>query len=516
MANKTINMQKIKQILRLKQEGVSNRKVGLMLGVHRETVRKYVNQVIELGMSYEQLLKEDEAVLDSIFEPYKVPKTSKERLNRLLEFFPGMEKELSRVGVDKWNLWAEYKEQEEEGYAYSHFCRAYSKWQQKRQVSAHFEQKSGDKLYVDYTGNKLHIVDKHTGEIKAVEVLIAVLGHSHYTYVEATLSQKKEDFIGAIENALHYFGGVPKAIVTDNLKAAVTRSCKYEPQLNETFESFALHYATTILPTRAYKPKDKAIVEGAVNIVYRRIFAPLRDITFFTLRELNAAIRELLEKYNSINFKGKDHSRKTLFEQVELGELSGLPTERYELRNYNWQTVHKNSHIYLHEDKHYYSVPFKHISQKVKVVYSGRDVEIYAHHNRIAAHIRNRKPYGYSTQQDHMPSTHRFVSEWNPERFLSWAASIGEPTRHIIECILENKSHPEQAYKACVGVLGFAKKVGNERLNNACSRAVYYQSYGYHIIKKILDKGLDQQPVQLETPCNIPVHENVRGQGYYQ
>ena len=290
--------------------------------------------------------------------------------------------------MDKWNLWSEYKELETDGYAYSHFCRACNFYNQKQQVSAHFEQKSGDKLYVDYTGSKLHIVDKHTGEIKAVEVLVAVLGHSHYTYVDATLSQKKEDFITAIENALHYFQGVPKAIVTCNLKSAVTRSCKYEPQLNETFESFALHYATTILPTRAYKPKDKAIVEGAVNIVYRRIFAPLRDITFFSIRELNAAIKEQLEKYNSINFKGKDHSRKILFEQVEKDELDALPLERFELRSYNWQTVHKNSHIFLTEDKHYYSVSFKHISQKVKVVYSGTCVEIYAHHSRIAAHRR--------------------------------------------------------------------------------------------------------------------------------
>lgn len=516
MANKTITMQKIRQILRLKQDGTSNRKTGLMLGLHRETVRKYVNQVVELGMSYELLLKEDDSVLENIFEKHKFPKPNKDRLERLHDFFPKMEKELSRVGVDKWNLWSEYKELEADGYAYSHFCRAYNFYNQKQQVSAHFEQKSGDKLYVDYTGSKLHIVDKHTGEIKAVEVLVAVLGHSHYTYVEATLSQKKEDFITAIENALHYFQGVPKAIVTDNLKSAVTRSCKYEPQLNETFESFALHYATTILPTRAYKPKDKAIVEGAVNIVYRRIFAPLRDITFFSLRELNAAIKEQLEKYNSINFKGKDHSRKILFEQVEKNELDALPLERFELRSYNWQTVHKNSHIFLTEDKHYYSVPFKHISQKVKVVYSGAYVEIYAHHSRIAAHRRDRKSYGYTTEKDHMPSTHRFVSEWNPERFLSWAKSIGEPTRHIVEKILDNKSHPEQAYKACLGVLGFAKKVGNDRLNNACSRAVYYQSYGYHIIKKILDKGLDKEPVQLEIACTIPVHENVRGQSYYQ
>lgn len=515
MANKTISMSKLRQIIRLKEQGISNRKIASMLGTHRETVRTYINQIDQLGLSCKELLEHEDSLLENLFVKHKHRLKDAVRLEQLLSFFPPMEKELGRVGVDKWNLWLEYKEAHGDGYAYSHFCREYNRWHLSKQVSAHFEHKAGEKIYVDYTGSKLHIVDKYTGEIKPVEVLVVLLGYSQYTYVEATISQKKEDFIAGIENALRYYGGVPSAIVTDNLKSAVTKSCKYEPQLNETFESFATHYNTVVLPTRAYKPKDKALVEGAVNIVYKRIFAPLRDRVFFNLKELNVAIQEELEKHNTLLFKGKDHSRKQLFIEVEKQALNPLASERYELQNCNWQTVHKNCHIYLSEDKHYYSVPYAHISQKVKVVYTRSSVEIYYHHQRIAAHKREIGHYKYTTESQHMPSTHRFVSEWNPEKFISWANDIGEPTRNIIEKILETKSHPEQSYKACLGVLSFAKKVGKERLNNACDRAMYYQSYGYQIIKNILTKGLDKEPIQLEIPCEIPHHSNIRGEVYY-
>lgn len=516
MANKPISMTKIRQFIRLKQEGYSQRKIARTLRIHRDTIRKYEQQVKVLGKSFNELLREDDEVLEGLLERDKQRSVDLERLNQLKSFFPYVDKELARVGVDKYNLWIEYKEQFSEGYAYSHFCREYSRWKQSQQVSSHFEHKAGDKLFVDYTGSKLHIVNRSTGEITPVEVLVAVLGHSHYTYVEATTSQKKEDFITGIENALHYFEGVPQAIVTDNLKSAVTRSCKYEPQLNESFENFALHYNTTILPTRAYKPKDKAIVEGAVNIVYKRIFAPLRDIIFFSLPELNVAIRELVAKHNRTDFKGKDHSRHTLFRQVEKQTLSPLPHQRYELQNYGWHTVHKNSHVYLYEDKHYYSVPYTYISKKVKVVYNTTQVEIYFHHQRISAHRRNYKAYGYTTLADHMPSTNRFVSEWNPERFLSWASDIGAPTHQLVEKIMETKSHPEQAYKACVGILSFAKKIGNERLNKACERALHYQNYSYQVVKRILCNGLEEEPAQAEFLFSIPIHQNVRGEDYYQ
>lgn len=516
MANKTISMTKIKQFIRLKQEGYSQRKIAKMLVIHRDTIRKYEQHLQILGVNYEELLSEKDETLEGLFDKAEHKPTDKARLEHLYSFFPYVDKELARVGVDKQNLWLEYIERMPDGYSYNHFCREYKRWNKSQQASGHFEHKAGDKLFVDYTGKKLEIIDRTTGEIKPVEVLVAVLGYSHYTYVEATLSQKKEDFISAIGNALHYYGGVPQAIVTDNLKSAVVKGCKYEPQLNETFESFASHYSTTILPTRVYKPKDKAIVEGAVKIVYKRVFAPLRDRTFFTLTELNTAIKEQLEKHNTMGFKEREHSRKILFEQVEQETLHPLPQERYDLKQYSWYTVHKNGHIFLYEDKHYYSVPYTYISKKVKVTYNSTEIEIYLHHQRIAYHQRNRKNYAYTTLPDHMASSHRFVSEWNPDKFLSWASDIGGPTRFMIEKILETKSHPEQAYKACLGVLHMVKKVGKERMNKACERAKYYESYGYQVIKKILVQGLEQEPVQLEITSLIPLHENVRGQQYYE
>ena len=516
MANKLISMEKLRQIIRLKQVGYSNRKISQMLGLHRETVRRYVSQMEGLGLSYELLLKEEDSVLNCLFEKPKFSKVNTDRLLRLQEFFPGMEKELARVGVDKWNLWSEYKQQDAEGYTYSHFCRAYKRWKRTQDVSAHFEHKAGDKAFVDYTGKKLFIVDRLTGEIKTVEVFVAILGFSNYIYVEATASQKKEDFIMATQNALHCFGGVPQAIVTDNLKSAVTKSCKYEPQLNETFESFALHYSTTILPTRALKPKDKALVEGAVKFVYRRIFAAIRNTTFFSLGGLNAEIRKLNVLLNTNNFQGKEHSRKTLLSQVEILELRPLPVEKYELKNFRWLTVQKYSHIFLSDDKHYYSVHYKYNGKKVKVAYTNTQVEIYLEYERIAVHGRDRKQYGYTTIKEHMASANRFISEWSPEFFLKWASDIGEPTKQFIEKLLQSKAHPEQGYKSCLGVLCCAKKVGKERLNNACSRAFYYGDYKYSIVKNILDKGLDKEPVQLEIPCTIPVHENIRGEQYYK
>lgn len=509
-------MAKIKQFIRLKRQGYSQRKIAQTLKIHRDTIRKYEDQLQVLGIGHEELLGEEEGVLEGLFENHKQAPVNQQRLDALYSFFPFVDKELARVGVDRYLLWETYKQQCPDGYAYSHFCREYSRYKQEGQISSHFEHKAGDKMFVDFTGRKLQIVDRRTGECKPVEVLVAILGHSQLTYVEAVYSQRKEDFTKGIENALYYFKGVPQAIVTDNLKAAVVKSCKYEPHVNETFESFALYYSTVILPTRSYKPKDKALVEGAVNIVYKRIFAPLRDEVFHDLVTLNQAIAQLLSKHNTTRFKGRDYSRWQLYEQVEQAALKALPQQRYDLKNYTWATVQKNSHVCLQEDKHYYSVPYRYMGRKVKLVYSSRQVEIYHAHQRIAAYIRDRGAYRYTTEREHLPSTHRFVSEWSPEYFTSWAASIGEPTRQLIGKILEYKLHPEQAYKACVGVLSFAAKVGAERLNNACQRALFYENYSYRAIKAILTKGLDSQPLQSEVIPLIPYHDNIRGKGYYQ
>jgi transposase len=288
------------------------------------------------------------------------------------------------------------------------------------------DHKAGDKLYVDFAGDKLSIIDKQTGEIQHVEVFVAILGASQLTYVEAVMSQQKEDFIGACEGAMLYYGGVPAAIVPDNLKSAVTKSSKYEPVLNESFADFAQHYSTTILPARAYKPRDKALVENAVRIMYTRIYTKIRGNNYFTLEELNAAIRIALEEHNSLLLTGRNYSRRQQFEEVERSALAPLPPLRYELRKELFVTVMKNGHVSLNADKHYYSVPYRFIGKKVKLMYSRSIVEIYYHYERIAIHQRLKSPYNYTTDKEHLASAHRFVTDWTPERFLSWAGKIHE------------------------------------------------------------------------------------------
>ena len=379
----------------------------------------------------------------------------------------------------------------------------------------HIEHLSGDKMFIDFAGEKLNIVDKETGEITEAEVFISVLGASQLTYVEAVLSQRKEDFITCCEHALEYYGGVPRAIVPDNLKSAVIKSSPYEPTLNQAFESFALHYSTTILPTRSYRPKDKSLVEGAVRIAYRRIYAHLDGRVFHSLEELNRAIWEALEIYNKTRFSHRPYSRRELFEEIERKELGQLPPLPFEFKRQQYSSVAVNGHICLKEDKHYYSVPYGYIGKKVKTMYSTTHVEIFCNYVLIACHKRDRKPYGYTTNPDHLASTHRYLSEWNPERFIKWAESIDSSVKVFVTRLMDSKAHPEQAYKACQGVLGYERKVGRERLINACKRATEYENYSYHAIKSILENKYDILTFA-EITSDIPAHENIRGETYYQ
>lgn len=517
MANKTISMLKLRQLFKLKNEGRSNREVGRMLCVHRETVRHYVNKAIQLGLSFSLLSGSEEADIGDLLGDMPAPKVNDEqRKEELQGYFPVVHKELSRVGVDRHAMWESYKQAFPQGYTYAHFCREYKRWCSWQEASGRMEHKAGDKLYMDFAGKKLAIYDRQTGQPHPVEVFVALLGFSQYTYVEGVASQKREPFIRSVENTFYYLGGVPRAIVPDNLKSAVYRGNKYEPELNEAFERFALHYGTTILPTRPGKPKDKALVEGAVKLVYKRIYAPLRDRIFYSLEELNTAIRELLIRYNDRKLTDLPDSRRSLLEEVERKELLPLPTDRYELCEYTWALVYKNGYIMLGADKHYYSVPYTLIGQKVKVVYNSVQVEIFYHLKRVALHRRSYSPKGYTTITDHLASTHRFVTEWSAERFMGWAGSIGSKTRELISQVIDSRPHPEQAYKSCMGILHLAKKVGNTRLEAACERALHYQNYSYKTILKILQAGLDQEPIQMEIDYRIGSHENIRGKSYYQ
>jgi len=513
MANKGLEMLQIKKIIQLHCEGNGYREITNLLGTSRKTVTKYVLLFKSTGLSYADVKCLTEEELNTLMA--KQEKPNENRLEMLQDMFSDIEKELKRTGVTKQLLWSEYKVENPDGYNYTQYCHYYNQWVKAKDVTMHFEHKAGDKMFVDYAGNKLTLTDKNTGETQEVEVFVGILGASQLTYVEAFYSQQKEEFIAAVENSLHYFGGVPSAIVPDNLKSAVTKADKYEPDLNRTFADFGIHYNTTILPARSRKPKDKALVEKAVKDIYTRIYAPLRNNVFFTLKELNEAIAELLEKHNNTKFQNREYSRQELFNQIEETALKPLPTMRYELKHYAFGTVPKNCHVWLGCDKHYYSVPFRYMGKKIKIEYTRTKVVVFCGMERIAFHNRTYMKYGYTTVAEHLPSQHRFVYEWSPEWFISWAATVGSETERVIQKILESKTHPEQAYKSCVGILSYGKKVGYKRLNEACRRADEFGSYSYRTVKNILTKNYDALSNEPQNQYKLPMHDNIRGADYY-
>jgi len=503
----------VKKIAQMVLTGESRRKIAEGLGISRNTVKKYLYKIQKTGMSLEEFLLLSDKEIHQIMEE---PPKEIDKLKELKKLFPYIEKELRRVGVTRWLLWEEYKRDHPGGYSYTQFCYHYQQWSKKGEVTLHFEHKAGDKLFVDYAGKKLSIVNRVTGDVIWVEVFVAVLGASQLTYVEATPSQKKEDFIASMTRALAYFGGVPCAIVPDNLKSAVTTPDKYEPEINESFADFGVHYHTHILATRSRKPRDKALVGKTVSIIYSRIYAPLRNRVFYSLSELNGAIKDLLEEHNRINFKGRDYSREEIFLSIEKEALNPLPYEVYEIKHYAFVKVQKHSHVYLSEDKHYYSVPYRYIGKKVKIVYTERKVDIYYKYERIAFHKRDRNQNKYSTIKEHLPSAHRFVTEWNPGKFINWAESYGEDVREYIKEVLNNNQHMEQNYKSCIGILGLGKKYGKQRLVDACRRGLYYSNYSYRVIRNILEKGLDRLSYPSPLQEQLPEHQNIRGKNYYK
>lgn len=516
MANNPIRMSKIRQILQLHHLGRSKLAIAEQSGISRNTLKKYLKQFSESKLTFEEISELSDKDLEELFvKPSEKP--TSEKLQTLFNLFPTIDKELKKKGMTRQLLWEQYKAAHPNGFGVSQFKHYYTQWKAQVNPVMRMEHKAGDKLYVDFAGDKLSVVDPTTGEIKDIEVFVAILGASQLTYVEAVMSQGKEDFIVACENALHFCGGVPAAIVPDNLKSAVTKSSKYEPTLNETFLDFAQHYGTTILPARSYRPRDKALVENAVKIVYSRIYATIRSTTYHSLEALNKAIHAALEAHNNAYLKGRNYSRRQQFEEVERAALTPLPPLRYEMKRCLYATVAKNGHVALSADKHYYSVPYRYIGKKVKLLFCRHSVEIYYNYERIALHTRTRLAYHYTTDKEHLASTHRFVAEWTPQKFIQWAEAIHEDVKLYILKILERKQHPEQAYKSCVGILSFAKKIGNERLIKACQRALGYGAYNYKTIQTILEKELDKKDTPLETDqLQMPFHDNIRGENYYQ
>lgn len=513
MAAKRKDMSIIKQILRLRQQGYNNKSIARSTGVSKNTVKKYLRLAEVSARSLEELINWEDERLEAHFSKKPEPKAEGRDCD-LAGLLPHFTKELDRVGVNRWVLWGEYRQQYPQGYGYSRFCHHIYQYRKQQKASLHIEHIPGDKVYMDFAGKKLFVTDRETGAQEEVEVFVSILGYSQFTYTEAVRSQKKANIIGACDNGLHFFGGAPKAVVCDNLKSAVDKPCRYEPTVNAAFEDFANHYGMAVLPTRSRKPQDKAAVERAINIVYSRIYAPIRDRVFFSLEELNQAIWEALEVHNTTPFQNREESRRDIFEREEKPLLGAL-ADRYELKYYREVTVIKNCHVQLRDDFHYYSVPFRFIGKKVRLIYTLRHVAIYCEGEQIAFHLRNMSRHKYTTVKEHLPSHHRFVAEWSNEKFLSWAASIDPLVLHCIREILEQKPYPEQAYKSCVGILSMARRIGKKELIAACKKAKELEVYNYSFIKRVIQNRANLQG-EPSAQTLLPLHENIRGASYYQ
>jgi transposase len=516
MANKIILMTKIRQILRLYTQGESKRKISELTGISRNTLKKYILQYRQRRLTIDSINEMSDHELELVFGTTAEPPKDK-RFEELQLLLPGYEKEMKRKGVTMALIWKQYRNDHREGYEITQFYLYLRQYCGRFKPVMHIEHKAGDKMYIDFAGEKLSITDKETGEVILVEVFAAILGCSQLMYAEAVASQKKEDLIRACENALQFFGGVPAAIVPDNLKSAVTKSSKYEPTINETFADFAEHYSTAVLPARAYRPKDKSLVEGMVKIIYRCIYSSVSTQVHFSLPSLNAAILAALEINNRAMFKGRDYSRRQQFEELEKAALQPLPAYRYEFKQQAIVTVMKNGHVCLGADKHYYSVPYRFIGKKVKILFTSLVVEIFYHYERIASHQREHRKYHYTTLDEHLASAHRYISDWTPEKFIEQARTVHEDLAQYITLVIEGKQHPEQAYKSCAGILSLARKVGPERLLNACRRAHSFGVYNYPIVLQILEKNLDGlSEEEQHQALTMPHHHNIRGSDYYQ
>lgn len=515
MAGQRIDIMDIKQLIQLKLKGLSNRKVAQALGVSRNTVNAYVKAFEKHGQSYQQLHALSEVELARLFS--QTDTKDEQRYQQLAKYFPTFAKELRKTGCTLQTLWAGYLAEHPDGYRYTQFVHYFNHWANKTKASGILHHKAGEKLFIDFAGTPLSWVDRNTGEVHPAQVFVAVLPASQYTYVQATASQKREDVVRAITECMSWLGGVTKAIVADNMKAVVSKGHKYAPLINKTLKDLALHYGCVIDPTRPYHPKDKALVEGAVQLVYQRIYYPLSGHTFFSLEELNHAIRELVQTYNDYRFYNRATTRRQQFVELEQSALAPLPPTRYYLRYYKRAKVQKISHIYLGVDKNYYSVPHRFVGCYVEVQYTADVVEIFYESERIAHHKRSRQAGTYTTVGPHMPSAHQAYSDWNPERFAQRARRIGCYTQRYITRLIDQYDYPEIGYKQAQGILALAKQNSPERVEAACTRAMAGYRASYRTIVNILTHHLDQAgQTELTLENHIPEHDNIRGETHYK
>ena len=517
MPKERLSIVKIKEVLRLKfAVGLSNREIAASCGVSHSTIGQYLRRAQEasIGWPLPEALSESELEQRLFAQPRRL---AGHVLPRVVPEWPRIHQQMKRKGVTLMLLWQEYKEQHPDaGYQYTQFAYRYRQWLGTVDVVMRQTHTAGEKLFVDYAGQRAEVIDRHSGELRRAEIFVAVLGASNYTYAEATWTQQAPDWIASHIRTFEFLQGCPAVLVPDNLKAAVTHPHRYDPDLNRSYAEMAGFYSVAIVPARVRKPRDKAKAENGVQRVEQWILARLRDQPFFSLRELNAWIRRWLVELNDKPFQKLPGSRRSQFEALDRPALQPLPAQRYEYAEWHKGRVAPNIHVKVAEC--YYSVPYALVKKELDVRLSAGTVEVFHKGERVASHRRSHVPGHYETVQAHMPEGHQRHLEWTPQRLLRWAADTGPHTQALIQAVLESRPFPQQAFNACLGIMRLGQSFGAERLEAACHRALHFGTTRYKSLESILKNGLDRQALpQADAPAATPLpeHANLRGPEYY-
>jgi len=512
MPTERLSMRHIREVLRLHHSvGMSQRAVARSLGLAQGTVSKYLNRTRRAGLTWPlpPELDDDVRLEDRLYPPASdLPSDERPQPDWAV-----VHRELRRQSVTLMLLWEEYCDTTSDGFSYSWFCERYKEWAGRLKLSLRQVHVAGEKLFVDYSGHTMEVVDGLSGEVLSTQIFVAVLGASNYTYVEATLTQSLPDWISSHVRAFSFFGGVARQTVPDNLKAGITRACFHEPMVNRTYADLARHYGTAILPARPYRPKDKAKAEVGVQIVGRWILARLRNRRFFSLAALNEAIHDLLADLNDRTLRGWGRSRRQLFDELDRPALIELPAEPYEYAE--WKRCRVNLDYHVEIATHYYSVPHGLARQEVEARITGRTVEIFLRGKRVASHLRSTLAHRPTTVAEHMPSSHRRYRDWTHERIRRDAAKVGPDADTLIEVILRSRPHPEQGFRSAIGILGLVKRYGAERVDAACARALLLNARSYKSVATILKNGTDKTAAATQETAPVLLHSNIRGRGYY-
>lgn len=512
MPQARVPMRKIKEVLRLQGLGLNVSQISGAVGISRGSVRAYLERAERAGLSWPAA----ESVGDVDLELMLFGDQRRVLDGRVIPDWAQVKRELSGKAVTLQLLHNEYVAEvgDAAAYSYSRFCDLFQQFESTVSPSMRQRHKAGEKLYVDWAGMTVPIIDAATGEVIDAQIFVAAMGASSFTFTRAYRSQAQRHWLAGHVAAFEFLGGVPEIVVPDNTKTAITHPSRYDPDVNIAYADLARHYSVAVVPARVRKPKDKPKVEVGVQVIERHVLAPLRKMTFFGIDELNQAMRPLLDAVNDRMMKAYDQSRRSLFESLDQPVLRALPGERFEYAEWTRARVAIDYHVTV--DKHHYSVPFRLIGKQLEVRMTARIIELFDGNVRIAAHARSFVKGAHTTRINDMPSSHRRFAEWTPQRLTRWAGETGPCTARVVEQVIADKPHPEQGFRSALGVMRLGKRYGAQRLEAACDRALRVGAVRYQSIKTILERGLDQQPLpDTAQVIQIPRHPNIRGGDYF-